>query len=131
VTEIMCFPSGQWQADMSGRNPESPGPLEVADLIVLGSSRNCKIRGVSSVLAGKAAAIVHGVISIAQGLGIGVVAEGVETRQQVQLLQRRHCDLGQGYLFAQPLPAASVPEFLRSWSGIPGPAQAPTPAKSD
>jgi diguanylate cyclase (GGDEF)-like protein len=80
---------------------------------------------------GKAAAIVHGVISIAQGLGIGVVAEGVETRQQVQLLQRRHCDLGQGYLFAQPLPAAGVPEFLRSWSGIPGPVHAPTPLESD
>ena len=67
----------------------------------------------------RAAAIVHGVISIAQGLGIGVVAEGVETRQQVQLLQRRHCDLGQGYLFAKPLPAACVPEFLQNWSGIP------------
>ena len=45
------FSVRQPQADMGGRNPESPGPLEVADLIVLRSSRNCQIRGVSSVLA--------------------------------------------------------------------------------
>ena len=51
MTEIMCFPSGHRQADMGGRNPKSPGPLGKVVPAVPGSSRNCKIQGVSSVLA--------------------------------------------------------------------------------
>ena len=47
----MCFPSGHRQADMGGRNPKSPGPLGKVVPAVPGSSRNCKIQGVSSVLA--------------------------------------------------------------------------------
>ena len=51
VTEIMCFPSRRLPTEMDGRNPKSPGPLGKVVPAVPGSSRNCKIQGVSSVLA--------------------------------------------------------------------------------
>lgn len=52
--------------------------------------------------------VVASVISMAQGLGLYVVAEGVETAQEADLLRELGCDMGQGYLFSKPLPAAQL-----------------------
>jgi EAL domain-containing protein (putative c-di-GMP-specific phosphodiesterase class I) len=49
--------------------------------------------------------IVDAVIALAHGLGIGVVAEGIETEAQAARLLELGCDLGLGYLFSRPLPA--------------------------
>ncbi len=70
----------------------------------------------------EAAAIVHGVISLAQSLGLGIVAEGIETGPQLEFLKRRHCDLGQGYLFSKAIAAAQVPDLIQSWRGVHQPA---------
>ncbi len=51
------------------------------------------------------AAITQAVISMAHGMGIKVIAEGVETEGQLAFLRDRHCDEWQGFLFAHPLPA--------------------------
>lgn len=51
------------------------------------------------------AAIVRGTIALAHGLGMTVVAEGVETQTQLTFLAGHHCDIGQGYFFARPLSA--------------------------
>ena len=53
-------------------------------------------------------AIVQAVIDLAHGLGIDVVAEGIETAEQLAVLRRLGCDRGQGYLFARPLPVAEM-----------------------
>ena len=54
------------------------------------------------------ATVVTGIISLAQSLGIEVVAEGVETEDQVEFLRERGCRIAQGYLFARPMPAAKT-----------------------
>src|SRR5207249_3407147 len=51
------------------------------------------------------AAIVSTIISMAHSLKLLVVAEGVESRQQLAFLKARGCDKVQGYLFARPMPA--------------------------
>jgi EAL domain-containing protein (putative c-di-GMP-specific phosphodiesterase class I) len=57
-------------------------------------------------------AIVRSVIDLAHAVGLVVVAEGVETRQQLVHLRALGCDLGQGYFFARPQPAAELEELL-------------------
>jgi predicted signal transduction protein with EAL and GGDEF domain len=57
-------------------------------------------------------AIVEAVIALAHGLHISVVAEGIETEAQFELLRALGCDVGQGYLFARPLPAAEAGQLL-------------------
>jgi diguanylate cyclase (GGDEF)-like protein/PAS domain S-box-containing protein len=54
------------------------------------------------------ASIAAAVISLAHALGLSTVAEGVETEQQLDVLRRLGCDLGQGHLFARPQPAAEA-----------------------
>jgi diguanylate cyclase (GGDEF)-like protein len=57
--------------------------------------------------------IVEAVIALAHGLGIGVVAEGIETIEQQQLLLALGCDLGQGYLFSRPVPRIEAARLLQ------------------
>ncbi len=54
------------------------------------------------------AAIVAAVISLSQALGLRTVAEGIETAGHLEGLRKLGCDLGQGYYFARPTPAAQV-----------------------
>jgi diguanylate cyclase (GGDEF)-like protein/PAS domain S-box-containing protein len=54
-------------------------------------------------------AITRGIIDLAHSLRLTVVAEGVETREQLSLLEEMGCDLAQGYLFARPDVAAVMP----------------------
>jgi diguanylate cyclase (GGDEF)-like protein len=60
------------------------------------------------------ASIVRAVVALGRGLGLTLVAEGVETDEQRSLLKELGCDAIQGYLIARPLPAAEVAGWLRS-----------------
>ncbi len=53
-------------------------------------------------------AIVQSLIAMAHDLDLKVVAEGVESRDQLHYLQSRNCDIVQGYLISRPLPAAAI-----------------------
>jgi EAL domain-containing protein (putative c-di-GMP-specific phosphodiesterase class I) len=57
-------------------------------------------------------ALVSAMIKMAQTIGIGVIAEGVEDFGQLLHLQDQHCDQAQGFLLGRPLPAADAREFL-------------------
>ncbi len=58
------------------------------------------------------AAVIGAIAMLARNLGIGVIAEGIETAAQADLLRSLDCRSGQGYLFAKPMPAAAVPGYL-------------------
>lgn len=57
------------------------------------------------------AAVVYAIVALALNLRIKLVAEGVETEEQMQLLQALGCDHAQGYYFARPLPPEEALEF--------------------
>jgi diguanylate cyclase (GGDEF)-like protein/PAS domain S-box-containing protein len=57
------------------------------------------------------AALAHAVTELARNLDISVVAEGVENREQLLMLQTMDCTFGQGYLFSRPIPAERIPAF--------------------
>jgi diguanylate cyclase (GGDEF)-like protein/PAS domain S-box-containing protein len=69
------------------------------------------------------ASIVTAVVNMAQALGLGVVAEGVETEAQLYALRALGCRRGQGFLFARPMPAEEADSiFDVSWAEAVSPA---------
>ncbi len=56
--------------------------------------------------------IAKSIINLARELELTVVAEGIETEEQRQLLADLGCDIGQGYLFSKPIPPASIDDLL-------------------
>ena len=60
----------------------------------------------------KDAAITAHLVNLAHALGLVAVAEGIESEGQLESLQDFGCDLGQGYLFARPMPANQITELL-------------------
>lgn len=60
------------------------------------------------------AAIAQATIAMSHKLGKRVLAEGVETEEQMQYLRRNECDEMQGYFFSKPLPAEAIASLLRS-----------------
>ena len=75
-------------------------------------------------------AIVKAAISLARELGIGVMAEGVETADQVRLLHEWGCRHAQGFYFAAPMPAEDVLPLLRSGSVMHWLAAASAPTRA-
>jgi diguanylate cyclase (GGDEF)-like protein len=61
------------------------------------------------------ASIVQAIVSLAHSLRLKVVAEGVETLEQLKFLQSVGCDQYQGYHFSPPLPATEFAELVSSW----------------
>lgn len=65
------------------------------------------------MLSSKGRMILEQVVSMANKLGLGLLAEGVETKEQVELLQNIGCDQVQGYYYAKPMAAEDFFELLK------------------
>jgi EAL domain-containing protein (putative c-di-GMP-specific phosphodiesterase class I) len=73
---------------------------------------------VASLLLPERPKVVESILALAQTLGTGVVAEGVEDEVQALELERLGCSHAQGFLFSPPMPAAKVEELLASGQPI-------------
>ena len=62
------------------------------------------VEALSGARAGKASLIAHGVIQMAEALGLDTIAEGIEGPEQADLLRRWGCRIGQGYMLGRPMP---------------------------
>ena len=69
-------------------------------------------------------ALITTIITMAESLKLTVVAEGVETEAQLQRLRALGCGFGQGYLFAKPLRADEVPQYLDRDTSVRGVGEA-------
>jgi diguanylate cyclase (GGDEF)-like protein/PAS domain S-box-containing protein len=73
---------------------------------------------VSHLRGAKSGDLVAAIVHLAKQLSLGTVAEGVETKAQMEQLRKLGCELGQGYLFGKPATAAGLEERMmtHSWS---------------
>jgi diguanylate cyclase (GGDEF)-like protein len=80
---------------------------------------------------GQSRAVVRSITALAQALGLSTIAEGVETREQLDSLRSLGCDEVQGYFYARAMPAGDLPGWWRGFDGATpasmrtGPAAAP------
>jgi diguanylate cyclase (GGDEF)-like protein len=58
------------------------------------------------------AAVVNTIVTLARNLGMKIIAEGIETAEQLSLLQALDCDSAQGYYFSRPLTALAADAFI-------------------
>jgi EAL domain-containing protein (putative c-di-GMP-specific phosphodiesterase class I) len=65
------------------------------------------------------AAVVRSAIDMGHSLGMKVVAEGIETEFAAQRLQAFGCDIGQGYLYAKPMPLEQLMTWLQGREVVP------------
>ncbi len=60
--------------------------------------------------------IVSSIVMLAHKLGMDVIAEGIETVEEKEMLQMFNCEYGQGYLFSKPIPAKAIGQLLQELS---------------
>lgn len=63
-------------------------------------------------------ALCEAIILMAHKLGLKIIAEGIETLEQKELLMNAGCDYGQGYLFAKPMTPAALEAYVMNKSGV-------------
>lgn len=69
---------------------------------------------IQGIRAGKTA-IINAILDMAKNLGLETVAEGIEHEEELTYLQENGADIIQGFLFARPMPAIEIPEFIQQW----------------
>jgi EAL domain-containing protein (putative c-di-GMP-specific phosphodiesterase class I) len=77
--------------------------------------------------AGRAGLVPAALVRLGADLGVHVVAEGIETPEQLAALQAADCPFGQGYLFSRPLPPDELTAYLSASGGVPLPRAGSAP----
>jgi len=65
-------------------------------------------------VAGETGAVLAAIVQLTRTLGISSVAEGIETPEHLRMVRAAGCDMGQGWLLGQPMPAEEIPRFVRA-----------------
>lgn len=73
---------------------------------------------ISNTKASNRSAILQSIVDLAHNLKMSVVAEGVETEEQLSLLQKLSCDYGQGWIFSEPVSAEKAVDLLNRDAGM-------------
>ncbi|MDO9467297.1 MAG: EAL domain-containing protein, partial [Thiobacillus sp.] len=69
-------------------------------------------------------ALVSSILALCKGLNLGIVAEGIENRAQLESLRRLGCQIVQGYFISRPVPADAINALLsKNWLQVLGPAE--------
>ena len=71
---------------------------------------------VSDIESSETAILVRSLVDLGTKLGISTIAEGIEEPSQLSALRSVGCDLGQGYLFAKPMPSEALAVYLDTWN---------------
>ncbi|MBF7683067.1 EAL domain-containing protein [Acinetobacter sp. B5B] len=58
-------------------------------------------------------AVLNAIIAMGKAIGLTIIAEGVETKEQLEFLQQKKCDVIQGYIYAKPLCATDATDYLK------------------
>ena len=66
----------------------------------------------------KGAALIRAIVNMAHSLGMKIVAEGVETKEQLNFLRTCQCDIVQGYLFGHPVVASKITQLFKQSSNV-------------
>ncbi len=61
-------------------------------------------------------AVIASVVAMARGLGIKIIAEGIESPEQISYLRKIGCDVIQGYVYSKPLPADEFVEYVKNFT---------------
>ncbi len=85
----------------------------------------------AAVTCPKDAAIVQASVGLARALGIEVIAEGAETREQIDFLRSTGCDLVQGYYYSRPVTAAAAAHLVLQGKLAPAPVPNAPPPDAD
>jgi EAL domain-containing protein (putative c-di-GMP-specific phosphodiesterase class I) len=67
---------------------------------------------VAGIADGEGSSIAGAIVSVARALGLRTVAEGIEDAEQLSAVMELGCDLGQGFLFARPMPAEELTSLI-------------------
>ncbi|EON91619.1 diguanylate cyclase/phosphodiesterase [Marinobacter lipolyticus SM19] len=76
-------------------------------------------------------AICRAIVTMAESLGMQVIAEGIETDKQLQALTAIKCSMGQGYLIAKPMPAEQALLFAQNHNGMEREQPVPSPSAGE
>jgi len=85
------FDSGNWSISYLNRLPVDSLKIHRSFITPLGHDE-------------RASGVIQAMISMARSLHLNVTSEGIETQEQLRILQKLGCDCGQGFLFARPQP---------------------------
>jgi EAL domain-containing protein (putative c-di-GMP-specific phosphodiesterase class I) len=124
---ILSALGSKFSIDDFGTGHSSLGRLHRLPISILKIDRSFIEHLCNAGREGMSSTIVEAIVSMAHALELQVVAEGVETEDQLECLRRLGCDLLQGFLLSRPVPPEQIPDLISRTHPLLGPARREKP----